>query len=106
MSDELRKFLQEWLAWADAGGVMDDEHVNLFSNYSGLCDNAWRYSFIKGIKAGSLEYEVKAALYTTRFSGDYPFGGRKLFYQESDNGTTHLNEARLNWVRRQLCQKT
>lgn len=102
MSDELKKFLQEWLAWAEAGGVMQDDHRDLFSNYSGLCGNAWGYRVVKGIEE-ELEEEVKIVLHATGFSGYYPFGGRKLFYQEVDNGITHLNQERLNWVRRQLC---
>lgn len=88
MTPALRQFLSDWLAWAEAGAP---EHP-VFTRFWGLCFCAHKYG---GVPLG-IEIEIMSG--PKRF----PFGGPKDFQRRMDEGTQHLNPARLAWVRQQL----
>lgn len=103
MSETLKKFLAEWLEWAEAGAP---EHEALDRSL-GLCANLgfWvteNILEIPGDMCDTVEAEFSALL-VAEFGDNYmyPFGGDE-YIQAARLGTQHLNEARLAWVREQL----
>lgn len=93
MSETLKKFLSEWLAWAELGAP---EHKT-FQPWSGLC-----YTLIRWGASSKVQCEFANLLIDTLDDDEYPFGGQKIFDHDNHNQTMHLNEARLAWVREQL----
>lgn len=83
ISPALRKFLSEWLAWAEAGGPN-----RRFSNSAGLCVNS--------------PVDVSDELADLLGFESYPFGGESVYYEERDKGAIHKNPLRLAWVRKML----
>lgn len=103
MSETLKKFLSEWLAWAEAGAP---EH-EAFDRRYGLCADLgfWLTENIMVIpdeEADDVEVEF-GRLLSAEFGDEYmyPFG-RVDYLVRGNNGTQHLNEARLAWARKQL----
>lgn len=92
MTPELKQFLTEWLAWAEAGAP---EHGK-FSNY-GLCNNSQNYLFSVGQELTS----VLSADFSDNY--DWPFNENLGEYlREVRRSKVHLNPARLAWVRAKL----
>lgn len=93
MSETLKMFLSEWLAWAEAGAP---EHKT-FHPWSGLC-----FMLIRWGASSKVQWEFSDLLIDTMGDDEYPFGGQYIFDQDNHNRAMHLNEARLSWVREQL----
>lgn len=92
ISPELRKFLREWLAWAEAGGPRHE----VFSRSRGLCGCALVYGYYAEIC-----YQIRSEMRDI-FNCSYPFGGSSTFFADEMNRTMHLNQLRLAWVRNTL----
>jgi hypothetical protein len=103
MSEALKKFLSEWLEWAESGA----QGHEAFDRSFGLCANLgfWLTENILDIpweEADTAEREFGRLLHD-EFGDEYmyPFG-RVDYLVRGNNGTQHLNEARLAWARKQL----
>lgn len=99
MSKDLKKFLQEWLEWAEGRSNKAE-----FSACVGLCHNYYCWSRDK--KLPSLSYrkqEVIDLLIKDGLDKYHPFGGFTTYDQEKETYTVHKNPERLAWVRKQLC---
>lgn len=97
ISPALRKFLSEWLAWAEAGGPEN----YLFNRSLGLCGASYLYS-------GSIKLRVELQEKLAESLRDFtnPFsGGYHGFEVERVNRTMHKNPLRLAWVRKTLGRK-
>ena len=94
MSPELRAFLTEWLAWAEA----DAPEHEVFSGHTGLCNNVcwWTEENLQSTSFWLLR-ELEERL------GDpsFPFG-RAEYTRARRAGLQHRDPNRLAWVRTQL----
>lgn len=100
-------FLQEWLAWAEAGAPLGHPRIVHF----GLCSNLfyWHQNKFGG---GSLEYTDAAISFEDLLSkvnneGNvlYPFNTSISEYTtECRSGTTHLNPKRVQWVKETIAK--
>ena len=99
MSD-LHKFLQDWL---DAATGKIEEPAWYYDHW-GLCYCAWFWDKEQSHPgaAAELQHRLKEEFGANR---EYPFGGSVRFYREIRDGTMHLNEERLEWVRKVLAEK-
>ena len=87
MTPELRAELTAWLDWTESGAPGGGR----FNRRSGLC-----------VKVSThLRRELKALLPE---GSSYPFD-RDNYWRRADDGTQHLDPARLAWVREQLGRK-
>lgn len=103
MGETLKKFLSEWLEWAEAGAPLHEA----FDEHYGLCANLGYWITENCLtlteeEADTAEEEF-ALLQAAEFGDEclYPFG-RTEYLVASDRGTQHTNEKRLAWVRKQL----
>lgn len=89
LSPELRKFLTDWLEWAENGAP----DLRPFLRLLGLCSNAPENIL-----------EELQALFEREFgdNANYPFGGRAHYWSNLGARTQHLDPARLAWVRAKL----
>lgn len=85
MSDALRAYLADWLAWTERGAPMNEQFSRLF----GLCYNAFQTT-----------HSVYDELCDI-FGEDYPFGEHD-YYRRNEARTQHLDPNRLAWVRANL----
>lgn len=98
MTEELKRFLTEWLEWVDAGALGDGTS---FDRSLGLCDSLefWMIS-------RSLPYETKVELrqsFSVMLEGEiYPFGSPTDYVNEGREDTMHLNSSRVRWARETL----
>lgn len=92
---DIKVFFQKWLDWAEDGG-----HGDLFDNSRGLCQ---AYLHTEWEDEKPLDKKALRMLLDKEFGPtEYPFGGKDQYALEHLEDTTHKNEARLAWVRRQL----
>lgn len=92
----LKQFFQAYIDWVDAGAF---EHPTFTRRY-GLCMNLNLWSDYDE----ELRQELRG-LFAQDFGTTYtPFG--EHYDKEFRNSIMHLNEARINWVRKQLGEKT
>lgn len=89
ISNELRKFLSEWLAWAEA----DAPSHQVFDSRFGLCRNVEHYSIYTNAYDELRELLGRDA---------YPFGGEVIYWGERKAISHHRNQFRLAWVRKTL----
>lgn len=87
ISPELRRFLRDWLAWAEAGAPDGSPHD--FCDVAGLCSNCCWY-FPEAVDHPAY-FEL-----TSMFKDGYPFGGCDEYYSGRPH---HTNPQRLAWVR-------
>ena len=90
MSPELRQFLTDWLAWAEAGAPP----LQPFSRRSGLCSATHMAS-----GGSALQQELQALLLRYFGPTDFPFGGEARYHRDASFGTQHENMLRVQWVR-------
>jgi hypothetical protein len=92
MSDELKKFLADYLAWVDAGAPEGEP----FTRHFGLCFNAEEidHKLYKEL-CGILEKEFPD-------HAAYPFGGMSVYLNYNKNHTQHLNQKRIDWIKSKL----
>ena len=100
MTKEMREFLTAWLDWAQSGGSEDHEYGNIFRPYTGLCAATHYWCVCK-----PLTEELGDMLEADGLDTDYPFDTRLSYEKAADDGTQHLNPARLAWVRSKLESK-
>lgn len=98
--EDLRQFLKAWLEWAEAGGKI----AWPFYRSVGLCVAAHNWAVFSDFSD-----ERRRALYSSLtlalpIWNLHPFGGADLYCREAEEELMHLNDLRLAWVRRQLCQ--
>lgn len=87
----IKEFCIAYLAWVEAGAPDDtpfSRRHGLCANYNYFCRDPYDYGDYKAWD------EINDLV-----GGDYPFGGKDTFYEEVDKNTTHLNPARLAWVK-------
>ena len=96
MSD-LHKFLQDWL-YAATGKI---EKPSWYDGHWGLCSCAriWDMKQSHLGAAAELKRRLREEFGETCY---YPFGGMGRFGRDRADGTMHLNEERLAWVRKVL----
>lgn len=103
MSDHLKAFLSAYLEWVESGAPESD----VFERFCGLCSNCKWYMRDIGLSESGAEIEVfnLQDLFTSEgLDEDYPFGGQALYEYESGNDDSHLNKARIDWVRSKVEQ--
>lgn len=97
MDEHLYKFLEEWLAWAEAGAK---DHT--FKPYLGLCTN---YStWLKHKQLPPDEGALTRLLYDTAGSASFPFNTLDGYFLESEREGAPFNPARLAWVRARIAE--
>lgn len=92
MSPELRKFLAEWLEWAEAGAP---EHPH-FRRWCGLCKASECWS-----RESYLRDELTLLFDRQGLDDTYPFGETSYRYAR-ETERQHRSPTRLAWVRKQL----
>lgn len=95
ISTELRGYLADYLAWIERGSPANNPYMRC----AGLCSNLARYP----LNSYKIRRELTAVL--TLDFGDrrfYPFGGEHIYDIGVEKHTQHLNEGRIDWVRKQL----
>lgn len=97
MSEQMKQFLTEWLAWAEADAPVHP----VFKAHRGLCSNLYQWSCdnpdISVSKFAYLGCEL-----TELFNSEvYPFG-KDDYMRDYKSRTQHRNGKRLAWVREQL----
>lgn len=92
----LKQFFQAYIDWVDADAPQHDT----FTRRYGLCTNLNRWSG----HDQELRQELRDLLTQDFGTAHKSFG--EHYDEESRNSTMHLNEARINWVRKQLGEKT
>jgi len=93
ISEELKAFLTEWLAWAESGAPRHP----IFTPKYGLCTNSMNWEDHQTEERfWNIHHELKALLI-----GTFPFG-RKSYDSDEIRETQHLNPQRLAWVKEQL----
>lgn len=99
MSD-LHKFLQDWLDAATG----KFQKLTWYDGHWGLCACArfWDMKQSRRGAAAELQHRLKEEFGETCI---YPFGGEDRFNRDINDGTAHLNEERLAWVRKVLAEK-
>lgn len=94
MSDLLRRFLTEWLHYAETG-----ENRYGF-NYAGLCSEAYWYMRREtGTSSRALQDMLTDMFREDGMHGDYPFNRDQMEYCREDHTR---NPRRLAWVRSKL----
>lgn len=96
-SKELTQFYNDYLSWVNDGTPAH----KIFNVQHGLCTNATEYGsnlYKNSLKiTKELYYQFKNEGLSTR----YPFNeGINDFTNEYENGSYHLNEKRMNWVKK------
>ena len=96
---DLHKFLQDWL---DAATGKIEEPAWYDTSWS-LCACARCWGRVRGRPGAiaELQHRLKEDFGETR---TYPFGGMDRFLRDCTDGTIHLNEKRLEWVRKVLAE--
>jgi len=94
LSEGLKRFLSEWLAWAEA----DAPPHPIFKSSLGLCTNVMNWAECQADEHDWNAYrELKQV-----FHGElFPFGEAR-YERDMRLGIQHRNEARLAWVREKL----
>lgn len=87
MTPQMRKFLTDWLEWAESGAPL-----GVFHSSFGLCLCA---SFYGGIP---LQRELRCMLVSDGLDRCFPFGEYEYEYY-GDRCEMHLDPQRLDWVR-------
>jgi hypothetical protein len=103
MSDLLREFLSEWLAWAESGGLERQP----FTRFSGLCLNFWEWLEDRDASFKEITGEMSAleGLFISEgLDHITPFGASVKYSDEGDRASMHLNPQRLAWVRSKVAQ--
>ena len=93
MSDALRKFLQAWIDWVDAGAPQDKP----FHRGYGLCTNSCTFTN----SACYLENEMRSMWAKEGRCLSFPFCSAEYDKAQYDN-TMHRDGERVAWVRKQL----
>lgn len=99
MSEQLRQFLREYLAWVATGG---DERHACFDRGLGLCANLYGWQLEAGIKTASLALELKRLFEQDGLNTEYPFMSDDEYFDECEHDTCWQNPVRLAWVRSKL----
>lgn len=92
MSPEMKRFLTEWLEWAEGESPEDTDH---FRTISGLCFCARCYG------GPVLEEELDGLFEAQSMCAAYPFG-KEAYRCALDEDAIHKDPNRLAWVRKQL----
>lgn len=104
MSENLKLFLADWLAWTQDGAPPSLP----FTRYQGLCTNfgRWYRSAIRDdYEAMHAEVnQFKDLLVSEGLDEDYPFGGEERYLRDCEHETMHRNKARIDWVRSKVEQ--
>jgi hypothetical protein len=106
-SKALTEFYRAWLHWQTDGAKLDDP---VFCRKFGLCAHLHKWCVFVGIDIDDctdLDLEMSDQFAEKQLNRTYPFNrngpGFRLAFQE---GTQHLNEARIQWVRDHANQET
>lgn len=89
------KYLQSWLTWAETGAP----HGDPYRRTSGLCGNAYFYE--GGVHYQEINLNLKQLWLHEGLDLTYPFG-EKSYDWAVMRGTSHLDQARLAWIRKHL----
>ena len=100
MSENLQRFLAEWLEWVEKGAP-DEEP---FCRRRGLCSGLEDWNLERDFDVEEGEEELRCLFKADGLDGVYPFGGAEVFYEAVDHDEQHLNEARVAWVRSKVAQ--
>lgn len=92
MSDELKKFLTDYLAWVDAGAPEDIP----FTRRYGLCFHAEKRDYKL--------YNELSKILDKEFTNHsaYPFGGMSVYFASHERRAQHLNQKRIDWIKSKL----
>lgn len=93
----LRNFLEEWLAWVDAGAPAH----KIFATDQGLCDNLCDWHSGPGSELQRLKHQLGDMFEADGLHRRHPFNQSVRDFLEEE-GSYHLNEERVAWVRRKL----
>jgi hypothetical protein len=103
MSDLLKRFLQSWIDWIDAGAPQGEP----FSRNTGLCANVYDWTIECDLDIDAITKILRELRKTFRADNLHPmtpFGGNVVYLKETETATQHLNAERLAWVRSKVKQ--
>lgn len=100
MSEELKRFYREYLAWVEAGAPLS----TVFTETRGLCCNLLDWSkntYPNRRKYIELSEEQGSLFMAAGLSISFPFHDDDTgeYYRECERDAAHLNPKRLAWVR-------
>jgi len=102
-SQLLTQFYKEYLAWVQSGAPIDN--VMHFSRRHGLCSNLINWSSTLGHypeERYPIIWEMRAQFINADLSEAVPFNEIDDYFAEGRNNACHLNEQRINWVKRHV----
>lgn len=102
MTKEMREFLTAWLAWATSPNPKEHEYGQIFKVTTGLCAATDFWTCTDGIAYAQLLEELGEMLDDGGLDTEYPFDSPHSYEDAAEEGTQHLNPARLAWVRAKL----
>jgi hypothetical protein len=93
MSEELKQFLSDYLAWVDAGAPPSKP----FERGYGLCSNTFYFDG----DWEAVDNELSALFKADGLDRVYPFG-KEAYEEASVNDTHHLYQPRIDWIKSKL----
>lgn len=102
ISDNMRKFLSDWLEWSKDPDNYQGGHD--FNKDYGLCTNVYKWSLTEFPGDDNIPQCEKVEKILSHMLNDvpYPFGGYYRYCRESREKTMHLNKYRVEWVKNQI----
>lgn len=103
MSENLQRFLAEWLEWVEDGAPKK----GMLRRYQGLCSNFSRWLHARSADWDEIDREIdqfKNLFAEDGLDEEYPFGGCSKYCAEAEKETMHKNPERLAWVRSKVEQ--
>lgn len=100
MQESLKQFYRDYLEWVNSGAITNDEP---FTRHCGLCVSliSWCYmQDVSSLDLQMLKHEMKKQFIDASLNPAYPFGGVELYKSETLCGMCHMNEQRMNWVKK------
>jgi hypothetical protein len=101
VSELLKKFLAEWLEWAEGGA----EDCKPFDRSIGLCTSYHDWLFRRsGFEEVGARKQLEFLFISDGLDKSYPFGGEEEYWDALEHDRQHLNPQRLAWVRSKVKQ--
>lgn len=96
MTELTRRFLATYLTWVEAGARNNAPFHRSFGLCASVCD------FTANGRVWLVRDELAEMFARDGLSPAYPFGTSERYSEDAEKQTQHLNEARINWIRKQL----
>lgn len=97
MSEELRKFLQNWIDWTERGAP----NYGPYDRADGLCNALVDFAIDNDLRISPVTLELEELFKADGLDDAYPFG-EDTYNQAMCHSTQHTNQKRLAWVRSKL----